>query len=350
MEHSMQSAERRYMIVQSSAVGMNSRRHYYANSREETSSLVYWGTPKGTKDKGLLEDAMKEAGVSEEETAEVKNEITGTENQKEHAAKKTMYQIKREVVNYLLEVFFGKGQKEWNTDMINLSSGGFSQEFGGTYTKSSFFHEQETTTFHTKGSVVTADGRELSFNIDVEMTRSFTSYVEQHVQFGAERVCDPLVINLDTNIASVSDKKFLFDLDADGKEDTISMLSKGSGFLALDKNHNGKIDDGSELFGAKSGNGFAELEEYDIDKNGWIDEADEIFNKLKIWIKDEDGNDRLIGLKEAGVGAICLKNTDTQFSLNSRFGNRTNAYIRKTGIFLYENGGSGTIQHLDLVQ
>ena len=81
-----------------------------------------------------------------------------------------------------------------------------------------------------------------------------------------------------------------------------------------------------------------------------IDEADEIFDKLRIWIRDENGNDRLIKLKEAGVGAICLKNADTQFSLNSRYSNRTNAYIRKTGIFLYENGGVGTVQHLDLAQ
>lgn len=75
---------------------------------------------------------------------------------------------------------------------------------------------------------------------------------------------DPLVINLNSSTAQVTDQKFYFDLDADGTADRISMLKSGSGFLALDKNGNGKIDDGSELFGTQSGDGFADLEEYDI--------------------------------------------------------------------------------------
>ena len=55
------------------------------------------------------------------------------------------------------------------------------------------------------------------------------------------------------------------------------MLGSGSGFLALDKNGNGKIDDGSELFGTKSGDGFADLAEYDSDGNGWIDEKGRVY-------------------------------------------------------------------------
>ena len=54
------------------------------------------------------------------------------------------------------------------------------------------------------------------------------------------------------------------------------MLGKGSGFLALDKDGNGKIDDGNELFGTKSSDGFGDLREYDSDGSGWIDENDEI--------------------------------------------------------------------------
>ena len=85
-----------------------------------------------------------------------------------------------------------------------------------------------------------------------------------------------------------------------------------------------------------------------LDNNGWIDEADEIFSKLRIWVKDPDGNDKLMTLSEAGVGAICLGSHDTEFSLNSLSDNHTNGVIRKTGMFLYENGQSGTVQQLDL--
>jgi len=51
--------------------------------------------------------------------------------------------------------------------------------------------------------------------------------------------------------------------------------------------------------------------------------------------------------KEAGVGAICLKNADTNISLGVDKSD-ISAYVRKTGIFLYENGQAGTVQHVDM--
>lgn len=210
--------------------------------------------------------------------------------------------------------------------------------------------EQETTAFSTVGTVKTADGREINFNVDVEMSRSFTQYYKEQYQVASVRVCDPLVINLDTDIAELSDQKFFFDLDADGEKDEISMLKGGSGYLALDKNNDGIINDGSELFGAASGDGFADLAKYDDDGDGWIDEDDAIWDKLKIWCKDESGNDVLYRLAEKGVGAICLQRVGTQFSLNSLETNETNGYIRSTGVFLYENGTAGTVQHVDVAK
>ena len=87
---------------------------------------------------------------------------------------------------------------------------------------------------------------------------------------------------------------------------------------------------------------------YDGDGNRWIDEADEIFSKLKIWTKDSNVQDVLLSLKEAGVRAIYLGYENTKFSLNQSTDNQTNAIIQKTGIFLYENGGVGTMQQVDL--
>jgi hypothetical protein len=164
------------------------------------------------------------------------------------------------------------------------------------------------------------------------------------------KMTDPLVINLDTVVTTLSDQKFEFDLDADGVKDSISMLGSGSGYLALDKNNDGVINDGTELFGTTSGDGFADLAKYDEDGNGWIDENDEIFDKLLIWAKDETGRDELYTLKQAGVGAICLQKAETGFSLNSLKDNQVNGAIRQTGIFLYENGMTGTMQQIDLAQ
>lgn len=211
----------------------------------------------------------------------------------------------------------------------------------------SFVMEQESTTFSAKGIAKTADGREIEFGVDMSMSRGFAGNIFSSKDESVI-LTDPLVINLESNSASVTDQKFFFDLDSDGKEEQISQLGAGSGFLAYDKNGDGIVNDGSELFGTKSGDGFTDLADYDEDGNGWIDENDDIFQKLKVWTKDAEGNDKLLDLKEANVGAIYLGSADTQMHLNDAYTNQTNAVIRKTGVFLRESGEVGTIQHVDL--
>ena len=215
--------------------------------------------------------------------------------------------------------------------------------------RETFSAENEYTTFSAAGLARTEDGRELSFNIDYAMSREFMEYTHTDERYiPPKNVCDPLVINVGAETTSLSDQKFTFDLDADGKEDSISMLKKGSGFLALDKNEDGKINDGTELFGTKSGNGFADLAEYDEDGNGWIDENDSIFDKLRVWYKNDDGTDQLVSLRSADVGAIHLGNVSSQFSLKGEEDpHDLNGYIRSTGVFLHESVGAGTIQHVD---
>lgn len=213
-------------------------------------------------------------------------------------------------------------------------------------TRSTIFAEREATVFSSRGVVETADGRRIEFNLNFEMSREFMQSTS--MEYTRKIFCvDPLVINLEGNPASFSDQTFFFDLDGDGKEEELSKLQAGSGFLALDKNHDGIINDGNELFGTKSGDGFKDLAAYDEDGNGWIDEDDSIFDDLKIWTMDENGNSRLISLREAGVGAIYLGNIDTEFSLKEQGTNNTQGIIRKSGVFLKENGEAGTIQHVD---
>lgn len=158
---------------------------------------------------------------------------------------------------------------------------------------------------------------------------------------------DPLVINLKSTSAGLSEEKFNFDLDADGKTEQVSFLSQGSGFIALDINNDGTINDGNELFGTRTGDGFVELAAYDGDNNGWIDENDSIYEKLCIWTKDENGNDQLFALGQKGIGAIYLGNVDTNYSLKNS-NNDTDGQIMKTGIYLHEGGYAGTIQHVDI--
>jgi hypothetical protein len=160
-------------------------------------------------------------------------------------------------------------------------------------------------------------------------------------------LCDPLVINFNGDVTELSDQKFLFDLDCDGEAEEISHFASNSGFLALDNNGDGIINDGSELFGTKSGNGFEDLAKFDLDKNGWIDEDDDVFSKLKVWTKDEEGNNILMSIKEAGMGAIFLGTVNTKFALNNLADNSTNGVIQKSGVYLMETGEVNTIMHVD---
>ena len=227
------------------------------------------------------------------------------------------------------------------SELMTMGSG-----YSSVTTMETYYEETEMTSFQAEGIAYTADGREISFGVDISMSRKYAEYTSmQYVR--DVPLLDPLVINVGGGVTQISDQHFYFDLDSDGEIEEIAGLEKGSAFLAYDKNGDGIINNGMELFGAKSGNGFAELSEYDSDENGWIDEADEIFNKLKVWYKDDEGVDKLISLKEADVGAIYLDRADTQFT-SQGIDLMVNGMIRQTGIFLRESGGTGTLQQVDL--
>jgi len=192
---------------------------------------------------------------------------------------------------------------------------------------------------------VQADGREIELQLDVSLSRSFVRQTKiRHTL--PKNLQDPLIINLEGKMPTLSSKTFSFDIDSDGTRDQVSQLASGNLFLALDKNENGKIDNGSELFGTKSGDGFADLRIYDEDNNGWIDENDPIFHKLRVW-EGKGSDSKLIALGEVGIGAIFLGNTETPFALKDE----TNALlgeIRSSSFVLLENGRAGLISQVDL--
>lgn len=221
------------------------------------------------------------------------------------------------------------------------------QEAGKPYMRRSIkYKRQQAMKFEAAGVVRTADGREISFNLKMARKESIEFASETVVDREGNKV-DPLVINYEGTLPNLTGQKYDFDLDFDGTSDQISFLSKGSGFLAFDKNEDGTINDGRELFGPQNGDGFAELAKYDEDGNGWIDEGDSIFDKLRVWNKDEEGNDVLFALGEVGVGAIFLGNVATDYALGSS-PLSDDGFIRSTGIFLKESGEVGSVQHIDL--
>lgn len=354
------------MRIDSSRIGMESARSYSSVTLRTARAYVggarsltagggngflgsFWGMggeAQNTEERGNAQSTLQDVSLH---FRNLSNTGRVTASSEEKDARET---VRQQCMKFLMYLLFGDRHKS-QLDELWGAGGASSSEYQTYGISNQYYHsESETTSFSTAGIVKTADGREIRFGLNLEMSRSFTEYYEENYDLGVIRTSytDPLVINLNGNIAGLSDQKFYFDLDCDGQKEEISSLNSGSGFLALDLNGDGVINDGSELFGTRSGDGFKDLAQYDSDGDGWIDEDDDVWNKLLIWAKDEEGNDKLYHLSEAGVGAICLQNAQTDFSLHSMTTNQNNGIIRNTGVFLYENGSVGTVQHLDLAR
>lgn len=220
--------------------------------------------------------------------------------------------------------------------------------FGLRYQSDTTITEQEYTRFQAAGVIRTRDGKEIRFRLELAMNRRFTRYQHQQISMGTLR--DPLVINLNAPSAVLDQQQFRFDLNADGKVQQMHTLRPGSGFLALDRNQDGKINNGSELFGTASGNGFQDLTSLDHDHNGWIDSNDPLFSRLSIWSPqagDPQISSSFTSLQASGVGALYLGKAETPMQLQGSNGDRY-GLLRSTGLFVTEEGSVGTIQQLDL--
>jgi len=220
--------------------------------------------------------------------------------------------------------------------------------WGISYNNNTSQYEREDVAFVAAGIIRTSDGKETEFSIRLDMNREFLSHNNLSFRAGDALLMDPLVVNFNGTAAELSDMRFSFDLNSDGIAENIPMLAPAHGFLALDRNSDGFINNGSELFGPRTGDGFAELAEHDTDGNNWIDENDSIYEKLSVWIMDNQGNMSQSNLKDRGIGAIYLGNLSSKFDLKGP-DNALVGQISNTSVFLNENGYPGTVQQLDLV-
>ncbi len=209
------------------------------------------------------------------------------------------------------------------------------------------FVQTDSVTFSASGIVKTADGQEIKFNLSFSMSRQIVMERELHVRMGNAALTDPLVLNFTGTAAELTDQTFAFDLNADGTKEQVPFVRGGSGILAFDRNHDGIINDGRELFGPRTGNGFAELARYDDDHNGWIDENDAIYQELHVWSRDAEGNDQLTPLTEAGVGAIYLRNARTPFALRGDDHTQL-GQLQSSSVYVTEDQQVGTVQQVDL--
>jgi len=325
------------MKIQSHEIAMQSEHSF---SKVELKTNLSFSTVSLELEKQKKEQETKNIEVEETKPTQ---RFSSLENNN----MRLMYQMIQSLINRLFqkESFQEISKIQEQPQIKNISNIKNIQVPKTTYYHTSLdmsYQEDEQLDFSTKGMIKTDKGC-LDIDMNFSMKRSFV--VENNIDIYS--LFDPLVINIDGDIPELSQKSFSFDLDNDGKSDQISKLGNNSGFLALDKNNDDIINQGSELFGTKTGDGFEELSQYDNDKNGWIDENDNIFDKLQIWLKNEDNNEKeLVGLGEVGIGAIFLNSQKSDFTYRTQT-NQTLAEMKSCGIFLKEDGTCGTISQID---
>lgn len=220
----------------------------------------------------------------------------------------------------------------------------------GQFFMSSHFieYELETMQFQAQGEVILADGRTINFDLSLSMERSYFKQEQLSISNTTSPfIYDPLVLDIAGNGPAFSQVKFDFDIDNDGDKENLAFIGQGSGFLVLDKNQDGDINNGSEMFGGVSGQGFKELAVHDDDGNMWIDENDAIFEQLQIWHLNDNGDKQLTSIKDAGIGAIYLGSADNNFTLKDSHNNALGT-IQKSSVYLKENGEVSSISQFDL--
>ncbi|QIS25575.1 calcium-binding protein [Xylella fastidiosa subsp. fastidiosa] len=192
-------------------------------------------------------------------------------------------------------------------------------------------------------------------SIENKSKETFKDLFDQIRRFTPRR--DPLVLDLDGDgIETVAaGKHILFDHDGDGIKHASGWVKPDDGFLVLDRNGNGRIDDGSELFGAdtvlanghKATSGFEALRDLDSNGDGLFDAADARFTDVRVWRDlNQDGQSQaneLFTLSSLGIASITLTPTNTE---DVDLGNGN--LIDNRGTYTRTDGRTGVVGDLQL--
>lgn len=214
---------------------------------------------------------------------------------------------------------------------------------GGTLTAEAIhIQESEITEVAFSGQFNTADGQSISLDLQYRLERNYSATTFSATTTGTT-MRDPLILNFNGRGVELTEQQTQFDLDSDGQTEAIPKLVAGSSYLALDRDGNGAIDNGNELFGPATNNGYAELAKWDSDSNGFIDASDPIFEKLRLFRPGETPQT----LAERDVGAIFLGYETAPARLTDQR-NQSLGQLRATGFYLTNSGNAGLVQELDL--
>ena len=234
----------------------------------------------------------------------------------------------------------GKGRVNFENNMLsggtyNKNTGTYEGN-GGSYTLSggtlTFTNASGTITIENYSKSANSLGIHLEDKDDEDEENQDTNDILPETSTGEghnENFSSPLVLDLNGNGTTstfIAQSETYFDMDGDGFKERTSWTENSDGLLTLDLNNDGKVTNGTELFGnntklangTTAKDGFEALSQYDLNKDNVIDSKDSIYSHLKVWIdSNSDGistTDELKTLQELNITSINLNATETSTS------------------------------------
>lgn len=210
------------------------------------------------------------------------------------------------------------------------------------------YQQTQQLNFAAQGQVATQDGQQFQFSLNLSMSSRYQYHSSTSSQSGGQPH-DPLMITLGPDAGGFSGATVNFDLENNGQASQLPFPSNG-GWLVLDKNGDGKINNGGELFGPQTGDGFADLAKYDANHDGVIDESDPVYAQLKIWTgRNADGSDQTETLQQAHIGAILLPSVRAPLTIRRDAASATpTAQMQSAGVYLKDDGQAGLVSQVDI--
>lgn len=184
----------------------------------------------------------------------------------------------------------------------------------------------------------------MSYQYSAESAYTYIS----HQQIDLSELKDPLVVQFGHSALGQVNGTTEFDVNSDKTLDHLPIFDGDVGYLVYDKNRNGEADDGKELFGPNTGNGFSELAALDDDGNGFIDQNDSVYNDLFIWQPTTGrSSGRYMSLADVGIIGISTQGHETPFTFLDQQGN-VKAQMRYSSFAFDDNYQARGVHQVDV--
>jgi len=231
-----------------------------------------------------------------------------------------------------------------DTELINIDGRAFQR--GDLLSVEQWQNHEQNLNYQIQGKFNIND-QTLSLNYNVNLTHKHTSYSKMEIS--AATLKDPLLVQFDSQALGEIKGEKAFDINQDNALDKLPIFSGDIGYLVYDQNFNQQADNGSELFGPKTGQGFMELAKLDSNNNGFIDVEDQAFEQLYIWQPNENINqvDQWLSLKEAKIQAISLSAINTPFTFYDHNG-EVQAQLRQSSFAISDEGYGRGVHQVDI--